>query len=409
MKRIFFLLLMLATVAATAQKQQKPNINKALASWKEGKLKEAKEMIDAAATFEKTMNDGKTWYYRGLIYASLDTTSNAEFKALEPNPLQVSLESFAKAKQMGKAGSDYFIQETGSITPITQSTQLEGLANYYLEKGIKTFQDDNDYPGSLVYLNKTKKVFEGGLMEAYRNDTLTYYVMAIVAQQSDSLDLAIENAQKYLDKGGKSKDAYSVLYQIYNSGPKEDKNKALAVVRDGRKKLPDNQDFPKMEIGLLIDMNKIEEAKTNLEEAVKTEPDNKILHFYLGYVNTKTENVEAARKNFNDALKIDPNYFEAQFYLANTYLVDVDKTSKELSATGNKPTDSKKRSELVQKRVKESETALPYLEKAEKLKAPDKDSEIEVLQKLSLLYYYTADDKNTDRVAKKLKALGVED
>jgi tetratricopeptide (TPR) repeat protein len=117
---------------------------------------------------------------------------------------------------------------------------------------------------------------------------------------------------------------------------------------------------------------------------------------------------EAARKSYEETLRIDPAYFEAQFQLANTYLVDVDKVSKELSATGNTAADSKKRSELVQRRVKAAEAALPHLEKAEKMN-PDKDSQIDILQKLGLLYYYTADDKNSARVNKKLKDLGVSD
>jgi tetratricopeptide (TPR) repeat protein len=408
MKRIIFLMLMLAGVSGFAQKQPKPNINKALSLMKEGKLGEAKDMIDAATTYEKTMNDGKTWYYRGLIYATLDTIQNETFKALDPNPLKVAMESFAKADQLGKAGSEYFLQAENSIVPVTKTQQLEMLANYYLDKGIKKFQDDQpDNEASLAYLDKTKMVFENGL-KTYTNDTLTYYVGGLVAQQAEKYDLAIENVNKYLQKGGKSKDAYLILYQIYN-GPKEDKNKALEVLREAKKKLPNNADFPKLEIGLLIDLNKIDEAKTSLEQAVKAEPNNKILHFYLGYVNSKMDNPEAARKNYQEALRIDPSYFDAQFYLANTYLIDVDKTSKELSATGNKPADSKRRSELVQQRVKQSEIAIPYLERAEKMKAPDKDSEIEVLQKLSLLYYYTADDKNTARVEKRLKDLGVTD
>jgi hypothetical protein len=82
-------MLILASAAAFAQKQSKPNINKALTALTDGKLQEAKEIIDAATTYEKTMNDGKTWYYRGLIYATLDTTSNEAFKALEPEPLKV--------------------------------------------------------------------------------------------------------------------------------------------------------------------------------------------------------------------------------------------------------------------------------------------------------------------------------
>ncbi|HEY0743075.1 MAG TPA: tetratricopeptide repeat protein [Chryseosolibacter sp.] len=406
MKRILFLLLMLGSAAAFAQKQAKPNINKALAAWKDGKLSEAKEIIDAATTYEKTMNDGKTWYYRGLIYSTIDTTANEQTNALDPNAYKVAVESFKKAKELGKAGSDYFIQDANAM-PQTQSYQLEILANFYLDKGLRAFQDDADNAKSLELLAKSKGIFESGILTPYRNDTLAYYVNALVAQQSDSLDLAIEDANNYFEKGGKSKDMYTILYQIYYSGPKEDKNKALEVVRQARKLYPTSPDYPKMEIGLLIDMGKIEEAKAGLEQAVKTEPNNKILHFYLGYANTRTDNNEGARKHFQEALRIDPSYFEAQFYLANTYLVDVDKTSKELQNVPNTAAYSKKRSELVQKRVKESEIAIPYLEKAEKMEAPDKDSQIEVLQKLGQLYYYTADDKNSARVEKRLKELGV--
>ncbi|HEY0656090.1 MAG TPA: tetratricopeptide repeat protein [Chryseosolibacter sp.] len=439
MKRVLFLLLMLGSAAAFAQKQAKPNINKALAAWKDGKLSEAKEIIDAATTYEKTMNDGKTWYYRGLIYSTIDTTST-DAKSLDPKALDVAVQSFKKAKELGKANSDYFITDASGL-PQMQATQLELLANYYLDKGLRAFQDDADNVKSLELLDKSKRVFESGILTPYRNDTLAYYVEALVAQQSDSLDLAIESANKYLEKGGKSKDMYTILYQIYYSGPKEDKKKALEVVRNARKLYPGHPDYPKMEIGLLIDMGKISEAKAGLEKAVKEEPNNKTLHFYLGYANTQmaatemkkldslssntkasdaagTEKVNAsknlvtkyndeARASFQNALKVDPAYWEAQFYLANTYLVDVDKTSKELQNVPNTAAFSKKRSELVQRRVKESETAIPYLEKAEKMQAPDKDSQIEVLQKLSLLYYYTADDKNSARIEKKLKDLGV--
>ncbi|MEP6738587.1 MAG: hypothetical protein ABJA70_23880, partial [Chryseolinea sp.] len=96
MKRISLSLLMLATVTVYAQKSPKPNITKALQAMTQGKLDEAKAGIDAATTYEKTMNDPKTWYYRGLIYASIDTTSNETMHALDPNALDVALESFKK-------------------------------------------------------------------------------------------------------------------------------------------------------------------------------------------------------------------------------------------------------------------------------------------------------------------------
>lgn len=407
MKRITILLLMLTAVTAFAQKAVKPNINKALNSWKEGKLDEAKTMIDLATTYEKTMNDGDTWYYRGLIYASIDTTSNETYKALAPDALKTSVESFAKAEQLAKAGKEYFVTMANSPLPVTKPQQLEQLSNYYLDKGIKKLQEEEDYEGSIAYLEKTKQVFENTL-KAYSNDTLTYYVLGLAGHYAEKYDTAIASLNQYIAKGGKSKDAYIVLYQIY-TGPKEDKEKALATIRDARTKVPNNPDFPKLEIGLLIDLNRVDEAKSSLENALKKEPNNATLHFYLGYVNSQLGKTDEARQNFQNALKADPGYFEAQYYLANTYLVDVDKTTKEINGLGISAADNKKKPLLVQRRVKESETAIPYLEKAEKMKLPNKDTEIELYQKLSLLYYYIADDKNSERVNKKLKELGIDD
>ncbi len=408
MKRVFLGILMMVCVAAVGQKQPKPNLSKALKAWTDGNLAEAKDIIDAATTYEKTMDDGKTWYYRGLIYTSLDTTKNESYAGLADEPLKTAVEAFTKADKMGKAGSEYFVTSPTQGL-ITKSTQLELLANYYLDKGIKEFQEEDDHIASLENLEKTKLIFEKGGLQPYPNDTLTYYVEGLVASQIDSVDLAVENINKYYDAGGKSRDGYIILYQIYSNGPHMDQEKALEVARRGRAALPNDPDFPKLEIGLLIDLDRIDEAKAGLEEAIQKEPDNKLLHFFLGYANVQTGNIADARKNFEAALKIDPEYFDAQYHLANTYLVDVQKTTDEIGTTGNSPADAKKRQALVQRRVKESETALPYLERAENIKAPDTDAQIDVLHKLGLLYYYIADDKNSERVAKKLKALGAEE
>src|SRR5689334_20420359 len=114
MKKYTLLLLMLVTVAAYAQKTPKPNLNKALQLWTENKLDEAKSMIDAATTYEKTMNDAKTYYYKGLIYASIDTTSNEKFKALDPNAFDVALEAFKKGDEMQK-GKEHFTQDAAGM------------------------------------------------------------------------------------------------------------------------------------------------------------------------------------------------------------------------------------------------------------------------------------------------------
>lgn len=394
MKRITLLMLMLAGFALHAQKQAKPNLNKALNFYRDGKLAEAKEIVDAATTYEKTMNDGKTYYYRGLVYAALDTTSNQQLKSLDADPFKVALESFAKADQLaGK--NEYFIPGPDGVLPLTKTVQIQNLANFYLNRGATLYQEDN-LEEALVNFEKTQAV--------YPKDTTAYFYGGFVANSLEQYDKAITNFEKYLELGGKSPDAHSLLINIH-SGPKEDKEKALEYVRKAKQAFPNNADFPKVEIGLLIDLNKVEEAKTGLENAVKSEPNNKIYHFYLGYVNSKLEKWDDAKKNFEAALKVDPSYFDAQYYLAQIYLIEADKVRSQLKNLGISAADKKKQAELDKELVNKFKIALPYWEKAEKLKSDD----VDVLDRLKTIYYYLGDDKNQKRVEAKLKSLGAED
>ncbi len=443
MKQTLFFVLLLVCFTATAQKQKKPNLNKALNAWRDGNLAEAKQIIDDATTYEKTKDDGKTWYYRGLIYASIDTTSNEEHKSLAENPLQVAVESFAKADQLGKAGSEYFVMTPGAVIPETKTQQVTNLANYYLNGAIAEYQDNADYDACLALLAKTINVFENAGVADYPNDTLAYYVQAVVAAENEQPELAIESVEKLYASGGTSRDGYLILYRIYSTGPTKDDEKALQIAREARAKFPKDPDFPKYELGLLIDLGRMEEAKTELQKAIDSDPDNKLYHFFLGYANVRIAEVERkaidslsianmskkdpgiaaqidkhaekqmalvgeARQSFEQALRVDPGYFEAQFYLANTYTMEIDKTTREYNSLPSNASTAKKRQELIQKRVAQSEEAIPHLEKALTLASKD-DDKIDVLQMLGQLYYYTADDKNSARVANELKKLGFTD
>ena len=223
-------MLMLIAVAVSAQKKQKPNINKALKSLQEGKLAEAKQMIDDATTYEKTMDDGKTWYYRGLIYAAIDTTSSPEARGLADDAFQVAMESFAKADKMAKAGSEYFITDPNSVIPVTKTQQMGQLANFYLNKGASLYQEDS-LAEALALFEKTQEVLPSP------DDTIAYFYAGIVANSMDEHDKAIQNLEKYLELGGTSADAYSVIINTY-SGPKDDKEKALEATRKAKKRFP---------------------------------------------------------------------------------------------------------------------------------------------------------------------------
>jgi tetratricopeptide (TPR) repeat protein len=335
MKRITLLLLMLAAVSTYAQKTPKPNLNKALNSWKEGKLDEAKTNVDLATTYEKTMNDPKTWYYHGLVYASIDTTSNEAHKALATDAYKTAIASFKKADELNGKEKELFITDASGL-PLLKSQQLQNWANGYLNKGAAQYQEE-DLEGALKNFEKVQEIVP--------NDTTAYFYSGFVANGLENYDKALSSFKKYNELGGKSSDAYSIMINI-NSGPKENKEEALKLVREAKEKYPANQDFPKVEIGLLIDLKRIDEAKKGLEAAIAKEPGNKILHFYLGYANASLNNIPDAKKNYEDALKIDPQYFEAQLYLAKLMYTDAATIKKVMSYLGISAADKKKNLDL---------------------------------------------------------------
>jgi tetratricopeptide (TPR) repeat protein len=393
MKRITLLLLMLTTVFVYAQKTPKPNVNKALNSWKEGKLDEAKSNIDLATTYEKTKDDAKTWYYRGLIYASIDTTSNETYKSLATDAYKTAIESFKKADELNGAEKELFITDASGL-PILKSQQIANWQGNYLNTGAAQYQEED--------LESALKNFEKA-QEISPNDTTAYFYAGFVANSLEDYDKAITNFKKYNELGGKSSDGYSIMINI-NSGPKDNKEEALKLVREAKEKFPENQDFPKVEIGLLIDLKRIDEAKSGLEEALKAEPSNKILHFYLGYANASLNNVEAAKKNYEDALKIDPQYFEASLYLAKLMITDAVAIKKEMANLGITAADKKKKFDLDKVLVEKLKLALPYWESAEKIKPDDQ----EVLDTLYGIYTDLDMQEQVKRIEKRYKELGMD-
>jgi tetratricopeptide (TPR) repeat protein len=392
MKKLIFILLMVPGLAL-AQKPVKPNVNKALNSWKAGKLDEAKEMIDLCTTAEKLMLDGKTWYYRALIYASIDTTSNETYKALSDQAFEVSMESFKKADELAKGNSEYFVQDANGF-PITRPQQVATLSNHYLNRGAAAYQED-DFAGALRSFEKSQQLSPG--------DTTGYFYAGLVANQAENWDKAVDNMNNYYEKGGKTVDGYYVMINVYNTA-KEDKNKALEIVRTARTKFPNNPELPKYEIQILIELDKVDEAKTGLEKALEKEANNKVLHYFLGYTNYKLEKYADAKTNFENALKIDSQYFDAQLMLAKLYYIEADKVKKEMSSLGISEADKKKKFDLDKIYMEKLKAALPVWEKAEKLNPSD----TEVLDALYIMYTDLDNQPQMKRIEKRYKELGLD-
>lgn len=387
MKRLLMIGLVLLPGLVFAQKPVKPNQGKALALWKQGKLDEAKEMIDLCATAEKLSLDGKTWYYKGLIYASIDTTSNPKYQALSSNALEVAMEAFEKAESMKKGNSEYYTTDQMGF-PDIKTQQLDRLWGYYLNKGVEDYQYD-DLDGAYSSFVKCTLIKP--------DDTTGYFYGSLAAELLEKNNEAFQLMTEYFKHGGNSLDGYQSIIR-YHMGAEDNEN-ALAAIQQAKRKYPSNRDLPKLEIDILIRTGKSDEAKTKLMDEIKAEPNNALLHFALGILNEKLNDIPAAKQNYADAVKVDPNYYDAAYNLAALYFNDALKIRNEMNKLGMTAADKKRAQELDKLLVEKYKETLPYWQKLEKLKG----DECITLETLENIYYQLGMDREAKGMQQKIK------
>lgn len=379
-------------VAGAAYGQKKPKINQAEKARISGELGEAKDIIDRAAEYEKLKDDGKTWYYRGLVYSSLDTTSNPDFQNLANDPLKIAMESFEKADELSNGKTEYYITNSIGI-PVTKTQQIGTLWSYYLNKGVENY-NAKDNKKAYDYFTKTTVVMP--------EDTTGYIYAASVAQADKNYDAALSNYEhlvNVLDYKTKS----TFYSMIYIAGTvQEDNEKALKYVKAARVAFPEDQDLAKSEINILIKLERVDEAQAELEAAIAKEPDNPNLKFTLGVMYEEIGDVAKAKEAYKSSLEADPSYLNSAFNLAvivYNQAVDLIKAKNNLGISKADQVKAKAMQSDIDKSLKE---ALPYWEKVNELQPNDRTA-LETLQ-----YIYTQQKKydEAEAIAAQLDKLG---
>lgn len=358
-----FLTLMLAAICVVGYAQKKPKINQALSALEAGNLSEAKSIIDAAIEHEKTMNDPKTWYYRGQIYASLDTANN------EPGAMDEALKAFDKALELDpdQKAINSMDFSTGQIVNVDSKRQ--GYYAHYYNVAIEaynaeSFESAADNFETAFYINPS--------------DTNAILNAAYSASSAGDPDRAADNFVKSYEAGVRDK---MVFLQLYNyNAKKEDYETALEMIRKGKEAYPDDLELARFEINLLIQLERVDEAKEGLERAIAADPENPDLFFSLGVLLDESGDREGAIESYDKAIAVDPNHFNSNFNKGVAVFNDANELIKEKNALSYKETA--KNRELTQKINVKLENALPIWEKLYGLKSTDET----VLETLSYIY-----------------------
>ncbi len=405
MKKIAILLIGIIPFAALAQKPIKPSTNNAEKALRAGKFDEAKAIIDVTTTSDEFMldkkgnpskNAAKAWYLKGVIYAGIDTTKVEKYKSLVPEGFPIAKEAFEKAKALDKSEIAFLKDATG-VLPLMNADVNAYFAQAYFNTAINAYQEEKDYKKAFSFTEKT-------LYFIPEDTSILMNAGVFFGPAAEEYEKSITYIRKYQELGGKSTDAYIMLFSIYRDKLK-DNDKALALAQELVKKFPTNPEYPKFELDMYIKMNRLPEAKAVMEKQAAADPTDKESRYFLGIISNELGSPAESKKWFEESIKIDPKYFEPQLGLAEVVYMDAKKIKAEMNQLGNSKEDFKKKVELDKIYQEQLRVALPYWEKCEKL-SPDDEK---VLDNLYMIYNDLEMNAQVTRIEKRMKTLGLLD
>ena len=391
MKHVLLAVLFL-TLAASVEAQKeapKPNVNKALALAKQGKFEEAKAIVDGVPTHEKTMNDAKSWLYRGLIYIAMDTSS--AFSKEGANYSATGAEAIAKSTELaGPKAAAMTIFDPAAQTHVGVDQILNSFKNAFLLKGDKYFNTES-FKGAMGEFNK-------GL--ALGQDTTLLRYGGAAAFNANDVDAAVDYLTRYIDNGGADGQMLylrvALLYEY-----KKDYEKALVGARQSLKRNPNDSALRQIELNCLLELQRYGEAKDNLLDVMKVNPNDAESAYLLGALYEELKDPKEAENWFRKSAQLNPQFMKAATAMARISSNGYKLVKQEMDGLDYKK-DKLKLEQLDKVYVEKLRYAAAEWEKCLKIDGSDRES----LENLELVYGRLDDKTNLDRIQKKMKSLG---
>lgn len=226
-----------------------------------------------------------------------------------------------------------------------------------------------------------------------------------------------EEAEKYYmrlyEKGDAPSAVYEGLYQIKSE--KGEQEVAERILKEGRRKYPNDSGLLFAEINLSLKKGQLEELITGLKQAMEQEPNNISLYLTMGnvYDNLYQREVQAkkdakaaeyfaeAKKYYEKALEIDPKSADAYYSLGALYYNKAAARTQELNALPQDDYSAAtiKKYQQIQKEIMALfDESLPYFQKSEALNPND----INTLIALSEIYARKDDLEKASEFKKRL-------
>jgi len=365
MKKLFLLTaVIIISFGAIAQKGKVTN---ALTLIEQGTLDKAKDAIDQAMTDPKTSTWFNTYFAKGKLCQAVFKSDNPKFKAFYSDPLSEAYSSYEKAMELDTKGSTKKRIITGMI--------YNALALDLYSQGGAQFEA-KDYAGALKSFETQIKITESDKYVGV-TDTGMYYNAGLAAMNSKKYDEAVKYFQKCADMKYLGVTPYYQISQSYME--MGDTVKAEGLLKSLPEKFPGDKNINLQLIDLYIKSGKNDEALKYLAVAKADDPGNYSLYFAEGIIYLNSNNYDPAITDLTKSVELKGDLYDSQYGLGAAY---INKAS-DMFVKANDIMDVNKYNAAIEEAMAVFAKALPYMEKANELKAND----VYAMRSLKELYY----------------------
>ena len=312
----------------------------------------AKDAIDAATENETTSLQGKTWYYRGLIYDMLanDETTKADGTDYTAEAL-ISYEKSLTIK-------DKKFRDDDKVLDI-----LNRMAVNSFNDGVNIFKTEDYKTAYSKFLNVQSInaiITKSGGDAPVDNLTALEYT-GIAASNAGMNQEAIDAYSKLIPLDTKN-NHYLKIAKLYKANGQEDLY--IQNLDKGAELFPNDVDIIFAQLNILIKANKTEEALTVIDKAIALQPENAQLYFVKAHSLEAMGNADDALVWYKKSLEKDPENKDTYNNIAAVYTKKAKVLYKEMNNLDMGANYDSKYEEINTRRKAILKNAIPFLEKS---------------------------------------------
>ena len=372
-------------------------------------LLKAKKAIDESyakqleTPFTKPKDLTKMYFYRGVVYLDYLMMSAIDQNILneisnngEQNTKEATFGSFKKCLEL-----DVKNQWKSDIT-----NKISTYRNISINSGVDFFQKKN-YQNAYESFKIAVEMYSVLTL----TDTLAMINAALSAEKMKNYDEAFNYYKMCANHNyGVGAEMYQSMIRVLNASEVKNEEQILSVIQEGKLRFPKDYVLNIEEFNYWYSKGNNKKAQLALENAIESDPRNKILHFNIGVTYDNISNkyhdeskhdlafnyMNKAIVGYENAIKLDSTYVDAYYNLGALYY-NQSITSKSVAGdySGEKyDLEMKKADNMLKK-------AIPLLEKVLTFSLNDKST----LRVLKSLYFNLDDMVNYTRIKKQLESL----